>query len=300
MTLRVSHLSRVLPTLRPPFLLLSFSCLLLAFAVIYSEQQKLSPILTVLVLLGGISAHMAVNALNEYFDYKSGLDATTVKTPFSGGSGTLNNNPQDAAHVLQLGLILMGVCAVIGLILVIIRGWLLLPVGIAGLTLIWFYTTHITRMPILCLIAPGLAFGPIMMMGSDWVLSGTFSVNVFITSLIPFFLVNNLLLLNQFPDIEADKAVGRSHFPIKFGTLASALIFFLFNLLAYLTLAIAVLLNFLPTAALWGMLTALLSFPASIMLLTQHFNTQNLLFPMALNVASNILTPLIIAVGVII
>ncbi len=40
-----------------------------------------------LALLGAFLAHISVNTLNEYFDFKSGLDLETIKTPFSGGSG---------------------------------------------------------------------------------------------------------------------------------------------------------------------------------------------------------------------
>ncbi|UCC49021.1 MAG: hypothetical protein JSV41_02255, partial [Gemmatimonadota bacterium] len=42
-----------------------------------------------LALLGLLGAHVAVNALNEASDYRTGIDLKTVRTPFSGGSGTL-------------------------------------------------------------------------------------------------------------------------------------------------------------------------------------------------------------------
>ena len=46
----------------------------------------------ILALAGGLLAHISVNALNEYLDFTSGLDLTTLRTPFSGGSGTLPAN----------------------------------------------------------------------------------------------------------------------------------------------------------------------------------------------------------------
>jgi 1,4-dihydroxy-2-naphthoate octaprenyltransferase len=36
-----------------------------------------------------VGVHVAVNALNEASDYKTGIDFNTERTPFSGGSGTL-------------------------------------------------------------------------------------------------------------------------------------------------------------------------------------------------------------------
>jgi len=43
-------------------------------------------------------------------------------------------------------------------------------------------------------------------------------------SLVPFFLVSDLLLLNQFPDAAADERVGRKHIPILIGRRASSFI----------------------------------------------------------------------------
>nr|WP_282450959.1 UbiA family prenyltransferase [Marinobacter bryozoorum] len=62
-----------------------------------------------------------------------------------------------------------------------------------------------------------LAFGPLMVMGTHFVLTGEYSLVSAFASLIPFFLANNLLLLNQYPDIEADRQVGRRHLPIVYG-----------------------------------------------------------------------------------
>ena len=94
------------------------------------------------------------------------------------------------------------ITTLIGLYFLWIIGWGLLPIGLAGLTLIYFYTQKITRWPFFCLIAPGLAFGPLMIGGAYYVLSGHFSLAVTLGSIVVFFLVNNLLLLNQFPDQE--------------------------------------------------------------------------------------------------
>ncbi len=40
-----------------------------------------------------------------------------------------------------------------------------------------------------------------------------------------FFLVSNLLLLNQFPDLEADRSAGRRHLPIVLGRPSSSQVF---------------------------------------------------------------------------
>jgi hypothetical protein len=52
--------------------------------------------MVLLIFIGALFAHISVNTLNEYFDFKSGLDLTANKTPFSGGSGALPNTPDVA------------------------------------------------------------------------------------------------------------------------------------------------------------------------------------------------------------
>ena len=75
---------------RGRFLLLTLSCVALGIALAASAPGgELVIGEAVLVLLGALAAHVAVNALNEWGDYRSGLDLQTRRTAFSGGSGTL-------------------------------------------------------------------------------------------------------------------------------------------------------------------------------------------------------------------
>ena len=60
--------------------------------------------LVVRVFIGAISAHIGVNTFNEYADFKSGLDSLTRRTPFSGGSGSLPQNPALATAVLYIAI----------------------------------------------------------------------------------------------------------------------------------------------------------------------------------------------------
>src|SRR4030042_900020 len=43
----------------------------------------------VLALIGSLLVHMTVNVINDYHDYRDGIDLNTERTPFSGGSGIL-------------------------------------------------------------------------------------------------------------------------------------------------------------------------------------------------------------------
>jgi len=295
----MNTLLTVLSTIRPPFLLLTPAILSLAYAISYWQQGFLDFQLSLLVFIAALMAHISVNALNEYHDFHSGLDLKTNRTPFSGGSGGLPGNPSAAPAVLLSGLLALSITSIIGLYFISLYGLSLLPLGLIGILLIITYTKNITHFPWLCLITPGLAFGPIFLVGSNFVLTGQYSLAAFIASLPIFFLVNNLLLLNQFPDEQIDKEFGRRHIVIEQGTLKSSQLFLVFNILAYLSLVLAVVLKQLPNESLLGFIPAILALTTSFSVIKKHHNSDKLLADMGKNVAVNILTPILIAIGII-
>jgi len=253
--------------------------------------------LVTVIVIGAISAHICVNLFNEYSDFKSGLDSNTIRTPFSGGSGTLPERPEMLDPVLYFALTALGITILIGVFLSLVRGMALLPLGVLGLIVIVSYTPWITRRPALCLMAPGLGFGPLMVMGTNFALTGEYSRTAFAASLVPFFLVNNLLLLNQFPDAEADKRIGRRHLPITIGKRRSSLIYAIFTAFTYLTIMAGIYSKLFPPATLLGMATLFMAVPASIGAY-RHAEDVNRLIPyLGLNVVVNIATPVLLAVG---
>ena len=82
--------------MRVPFLVLTPACVALGVASAVWTGARMNVGHLLLVLIGALSAHASVNALNEYSDFQSGLDFKTVRTPFSGGSGTLPLFPEKA------------------------------------------------------------------------------------------------------------------------------------------------------------------------------------------------------------
>jgi len=290
----------LLGPMRVPFLILTPACVSVGVGTAVWTTGTVIVSHIILILIGAVCAHISVNAFNEYFDFKSGLDFKTERTPFSGGSGTLPENPDMALMALGTGSIAFAVTGLVGVYFLYIRGLYLLPLGLLGLFLLFAYTPWLTRKPVLCLIVPGLGFGPLMVMGTDFVLTGAYSQTAFVASLVPFFLVSNLLLLNQFPDVEADQSVGRKHFPIVIGNRASSFIYGTFLLLAYLSILVGVLLKYLPKLSLIGLFTTVIAVPAFLGALRYSGDTKKLIPYMGMNVLINILTPVLIAAGLFI
>jgi 1,4-dihydroxy-2-naphthoate octaprenyltransferase len=294
----MSDIKSLLGPMRLPFLILPPACVLLGLGTAMWSQGYVNYFYFALALIGAVSAHISVNAFNEYFDFKSGLDAKTERTPFSGGSGTLPANPHLEKQAFMTSSVSFMITAAIGIFFLYVYGFALLPLGLLGLVIVVIYTPFLTHNPFLCLIAPGLGFGPLMVMGTHFVLTGRYSWTAFIASLVPFFLVNNLLLLNQFPDVNPDKSIGRKHFPICIGKRKSSVIYGLFLVLAYLSIVSGIYFNYLPKFSLLGLITLVLAVPLSIgAYRNAEGNTKKLLPFMGMNVIVNITTPILVSVG---
>ena len=290
----------ILGPMRLPFLILTPACVVLGAATAVRSGAQVNLYYLSLAFVGAVAAHISVNALNEYHDFKSGLDFNTQPTPFSGGSGTLPKSPDKAHIALLTGLVSLAITALVGIYFLSVRGLWLLPVGLLGIVIIVAYTRWITRTPFLCLVAPGLGFGPLMVMGTDFVLSGSYSWTSFVASLVPFFLVSDLLLLNQFPDVEADRSVGRYHFPIAIGREASVKLYVLLLAGAYVPIIIGYSSKMFPLESFLGLITVLIAVPTVRGVAKYADDIPRLTRYMGRNVVINILTPVLLAVGLFI
>ena len=250
---------------RPNFLILAPLCAGLGVALAW--QQGASPALidTLLVLIGALLAHAAVNLLNEYEDFISGLDLITRRTPFSGGSGALPEVPSAARQVLLAASGTLALVVAIGLYFLWLRGLPMLVLGAAGVVLVLTYPRWITRSPLICLLAPGLGFGPVMILGSLIALGARLDAAAVAASAISLLLVSELLLINQIPDADADRKVGRRHLVITMGQPAAARLAGLLLLGSYGLLGSAIWVGWLPT---WTAI-ALAPLPAAIWVSTR-------------------------------
>ncbi len=283
--------------LRVPFLLLNPSCVFMGAGVAYWKTGAVDTLQAAFVLAGAVLAHIGVNSLNEYHDFRNGLDARTNRTPFSGGSGTLQARPDLAWWALSAGIGSAAAVAAIGIYFLVLRGPLMLLPGLAGLAVVVAYTPLLTRTPLFCLVAPGLGFGTCMVTGTEFALTGSYSLTGVFASLVPFFLVIDLLLLNQFPDVEADRVSGREHLIIVYGRKTGAVVYALFLAGCYVSIAAGVLAGYLPAPALLGLATLPLAAAAARGALKFNADIPRLIPFMGMNVVLNLLTPVLVGAG---
>lgn len=292
------NVKTTIQSMRAPFLILTPVCVFLGLSTVIANSADISLFLLTLALLGALLAHISVNTLNEYLDFKSGLDLVTDKTPFSGGSGALPQNPEMADTVLAIGMVAMVITLLIGAFFIWKYGTGIMPLGLAGLIIIITYTKWINQHPLLCLIAPGFGFGFLMVVGTQFVLQGEYTQLSWLIAVIPFLLVNNLLLLNQYPDIQADASVGRRHFPIAYGINRSNLIYGLFASVTIVIIVAYVVLGYLPVLSLLALLPMPLAFFSLYGAIKYRAGIGNFPQYLGANVAVTILTPLLLALSI--
>jgi len=291
----------VITVVRVPFLILALILGILGAAVAWYEARRFgSPFsmdYAVLATFGLLIAHAAVNIFNEYFDARSGLDYRTRRTPFSGGSGATPTGLLTTGQDLLLGIICFIILIPIGLFFILKSGWLLLPLLVLAMLLIILYTPLILKMGY-PEWSPGLGLGILPVLGAYFVHTGAYSHTAFIASIPSFFLVHNLLLLNEFPDAEADLTVQRKTLPIFIGKKGAAYFFSAFTILVYLWVFWAVMCNYMPT---WTLLS-LLTLPLALQVIKGSFrydDREKFLPVMMKNVLLVLLTQALIAAGYI-
>jgi len=200
---------------RPQFLMLSLVLAFLGTAIAWYDGYY-QPWHALLAGAGLVLAHISVNTLNDYFDYQSGIDLVTRRTPFSGGSGILPAGLLTPGQVLRLGLGSLLLAVPIGIYFTLVSGWQLLPLLLVAAGLILLYSPFILKRP-WPEWAAGVGLGTLPVLGMYFVQTGAYTLPALIAAVPSGFLVHNLLLLNEFPDAEADMVDNRKTLVITSG-----------------------------------------------------------------------------------
>jgi len=245
---------------RPQFLLLSVVLVLLGTAI-SCHQGHFDWLRFILTTLGLVLAHASVNILNDYFDYKSGID--------------------------RFGLGCLLAALLIGIYLTVVSGWQLLPLVIVGGLVIYFYTSYLAKW-LAGEIWAGLGLGTLPVLGTYFVQTGSYSLEALLPSLAAGFLTANLLLLNEFPDFEADKMGGRYHIVIALGKKKACYLYAGLMAMTYLCIAASVVCKLMPPLTLIGLLSA----PFALKAISTTFKHQDDLQKMIPAQGANVITVL--------
>lgn len=249
---------------RLPFLTATAVPVILGSAIAWQQGFPFSWLLFAVTLLGVSFAHLGTNLANDYYDHKSGNDeANTTPTPFSGGSRVIQDGLIKAESVRNASFTFFVLAlAAMAWLYGGTRYIVLVIIGIAGGLIGFFYTAPPLKLGYRGFgeLLTGVCFGPLVVMGSYAVHSGAVDRVSLLASVPVGLLIGLVLYVNEFPDYDADRSVGKktavvllgkreamgAYHSLLFFTYGFAAIFIvvgllpLFALLVFLTLPLAI------------------------------------------------------------
>ncbi|NOZ86312.1 MAG: prenyltransferase [Deltaproteobacteria bacterium] len=280
---------------RANFLFLSILLVLIGAAAAHLDGTT-QVLRALLAAVGVVLAHVSVNLFNEYSDYLTGIDANTKKTPFSGGSGTLQQGLNKPGTVKKAAIGSLFIAFLIGLYLAAVSTWyLLIPMVLGGVASV-FYTSHLAKWA-LGELAAGLCLGTLVVIGTYIAITGTLTWPVVVLSVPPGILTAELLFLNEFPDMEADMQGGRKHLVIRLGKARASILYSAALALTYAVIGTALILHMLPAWCGLAFLTLPLAAKAGFTAVKHHDNFEKMIPAQGANVITVLATDLLLAIG---
>ncbi|MCW6159533.1 MAG: prenyltransferase [Candidatus Micrarchaeales archaeon] len=253
---KLDSVSRALFSARSVILVISFQAAVIASILSY-RAGMFNPLYSILLVFGLMAAHASSNLINDYFGYMRNLDSKESPrrnyTIHPLASGTFSKR---GLRALIGGLLLFS--AAIGIIFTYIHGIVVLEFTVAGLLILLFYdTTPITLKEIgLGEIATFVVWGPLMIGGGYYALTGQLSIDAFFVS-IPYGLgVMSILVGKHIDQMKFDASKHQKTLPVLLGS-ANARTLNVFIIIAmYALVPIFIFLNALTIFALVVLMNA--------------------------------------------
>jgi len=229
---------------RPSFLTASAAPVLVGSALGYAATFAFSPVLFILALLSIMALHAGANMANDYFDHISGNDWLNPNpTPFSGGSRYIQNDILPAKAIILASLFCLTAGSVLGLIIVLMtRSLFILAIGIIGALGGFFYTAPPLKLGYRAVGESVIAvlFGLLPVYGAYYLQTRTLDTIVLLPAAIVAILIFLVILINEFPDLNADAAVNKKTLVVSLGVPASIWIYRIAIIATFIIAAAAV------------------------------------------------------------
>ena len=196
----------------------------------------------VLTFAGVLCLHASVDLLNDYWDYKRGIDKVTKRTRYSGGTGVLPEKLLSPKMVYGIGIVFLIIGALLGMYFVTIKGATIAIILAFAILAIYFYSIKIVN------VGLGEMFvmikGTMVVLGSFYVQVGIIEPAAIYIGIIVGILSASVLLVNSFPDYEADRRSGRRTLVILLGKPKAAKIISLPIIAPYVLITIGIFLGY--------------------------------------------------------
>lgn len=290
-------LSTWLRVIRIRFLLASVIAVSNGLAISYWKYHTIDPIYAILTYVGVIFLHASVDLLNDYWDYKRGIDIATKRTKFSGGTGVLPENLLAPRTVYVAGLVFLILGASIGAYFIVVRGVTIAIILGFAVIAIYFYSTRIVNAGL------GELFvaikGAMIVLGSLYVQNAVLEPAAIYCGAIVGILSATVLFINSFPDYEADKSKGRRTLVIILGRKTASTIFPLFIIAAYALIAGGIFFGLTKVYSLISFVSMPFAIKSALSLRKDPQGIDNIVTAMASIVTYSRITGFLLALGYI-
>src|SRR6185503_6973740 len=174
---------------------------------IWYQPQNLSLFYAILTYIGIFCLHSSVDLLNDYWDFKRGIDLRTKKTKFSGGTGVLPQGLLKPRQVYLAGISFLILGLMIGGIFVYFKGFVIAIILLFAALSIVLYSSKLVNWGL------GELFvgtkGALIVIGTFYVQNSSITLESIVLGIIIGLLSSLVLFVNSIPDIVPDRQMGR-------------------------------------------------------------------------------------------
>jgi len=241
-------LSVWLRAIRIKFLLASVIAVSLGLSVTWWHSGAIDIFQAVLTLGGVIALHASVDLLNDYWDFKRGIDTKTKRTTMSGGTGVLPEGLLKPKSVYNAGILFLVIGGLIGGYFVILHGVVIGVILAFAIMSIYFYSTKIVNWGLAEVFVA--VKGTLIVMGTYYIQNSELTDVAVLSGIVIGVLSSLVLFVASFPDHDADKEKGRRTLVILFGRQKATSIFYIFPIVSYGVIIGCVAMSIIPVFCL--------------------------------------------------
>jgi len=281
--------------IRIRFLFASVISVSVGLAITWWSTNDITMVDAILTMCGVLALHASVDLLNDYWDFKRGIDTKTHRTKMSGGSGVLPEGMLKPSQVYAAGIISLIIGAVIGMYFVATDG-IVIGIFLAFAVLsIYFYSTKIVNWG-LAEVFVGIK-GSMIVIGTYFVQTTDITEQAVLGGIVIGTLSSLILFITSFPDHDADKAKGRKTLVISLGKERACSILLVFPVVTYGITVIAVCFEVFPIFCLLILLTMPLIIISGLKLKQNYDKLINLIPVMSSTLYFSRITGVLLIVG---
>jgi len=269
-------LSVWLRVIRIRFLLASIIAVSVGLAINWHQNLIIIPLDAILIFAGVLALHASVDLLNDYWDYKRGIDTATKRTKMSGGTGVLPEGLLKPSSVYRAGVGFLILGSLIGFYFVLTDGIIIAVILGFAIISIYFYSTKI--------VDSGLAEffvavkGMMIVLGTSFIQSNHITLESILGGIVVGVLSSLVLFIASFPDHDADKSKGRKTLVIVVGKEKATSLFWVFPAISYSVIVFGIIIGVFPIFSLITLFSIPLLVKAGTSL-KQNFDSVNELIP---------------------